>query len=168
MAVAQLKPVRNEFSPVLLPHPLRVHPRTIVFNAASEAHTVPGKTKPRDLQMELLFPNRIQVPKNSLGTLLGFAHLHSHVRVTGSCLVLGLQALGTHHCNPITEEEALELCSRNPNSSSTTHMFSILEQSLSSPCKGTLISIFPIYAQSWATSLPLKGWPKNPTCSPEP
>lgn len=87
--------------------------------------------------MELLLPNWIQVPKNGLGTLLGFTHLHSHVRVTGSCLVLGLQALSTHHCNPNTQRRRQSMLQKSEILQSMTHTFSILEKPLSASCTET-------------------------------
>lgn len=94
---------KRVFSTASDPSLLGPKPITTGFNAAPKMHEALC-----DLQMELLFPNRIQISKNGLGTLLGFAHLHSHVRVTGSCLVLGLQALGTHHCNPNTQRRKFQ------------------------------------------------------------
>lgn len=48
------------------------------------------------LQVELLLPDRIEVAINGLGSLLGLAHLNSDIWITGSCLVLCLESLGTH------------------------------------------------------------------------
>lgn len=113
--------------------------------------------------MELLLPNRIQVSKNGLGTLLVLPNLHSHIRVTGSCLVLGLQALGTHHCNPDTHRRRLqeytpEIMSPPKNDS----ILPILEHPLSAPCTGadftpsTSILSPKLFPQSLAQeSLPL-------------
>lgn len=47
-------------------------------------------------QEELLIPDGVQVAKDSLGPALGFAHLHSDVRVARARLILRLQTLSTH------------------------------------------------------------------------
>lgn len=48
--------------------------------------------------MVLLLPDGVEVAIDGLGPLLGLAHLHSDVGVTGARLVFGLQSLGTHNC----------------------------------------------------------------------
>lgn len=47
------------------------------------------------LQIEGLIPDRIEVAVDGLGPLLGFAHLHCYIGITGASFILGLQALGT-------------------------------------------------------------------------
>lgn len=49
------------------------------------------------LQVKLLFPYRVQIPKDRFCPLLCFTHLNSHVWITGPSLVFGLQTLSTHH-----------------------------------------------------------------------
>ena len=48
-----------------------------------------------DLQVVLLFPDRIEVSIDSLGSLLGLSHLNGNIWIAGSCLVLCLKTLGT-------------------------------------------------------------------------
>lgn len=48
-------------------------------------------------QVKLLLPDWIEVAINSLGSLLGLAHLNGDIRITGSCLVLCLKSLGTNN-----------------------------------------------------------------------
>lgn len=49
-----------------------------------------------DLQAELFLPDRVQVAIDGLCPLLGLSHLDGDVGVTGTCSVLGLEALRTH------------------------------------------------------------------------
>lgn len=48
--------------------------------------------------MEVLLPDRVEVAVDSLGPLLGLAHLDRDIRVTRAGFILGLKALGTQHC----------------------------------------------------------------------
>lgn len=48
-------------------------------------------------QVEILFPHWVKVPVDGFCPFLGLPNLDGDIRVTGSCLVLGLQALGTDH-----------------------------------------------------------------------
>lgn len=50
-----------------------------------------------DSQVEALFPDRVEVPIDSLCPLLGFSNLNSYIRVAGACFIFSLKALGTHH-----------------------------------------------------------------------
>lgn len=47
--------------------------------------------------MKVLVPDRVEVAINGLGPLLRLSNLDSHIRVTGSCFVLSLKALGAYH-----------------------------------------------------------------------
>lgn len=49
------------------------------------------------LQVKLLFPYRVQIPKNCFCPLLRFTHLNSYIWIAGPSLVFGLQTLSTHH-----------------------------------------------------------------------
>lgn len=54
--------------------------------------------------MKLLLPDRIEVAINSLGPLLGFPHLDSHIGVTGTGLIFSLQTLSTNNFNRQTDK----------------------------------------------------------------
>ena len=47
--------------------------------------------------MVLLLPDRVEVPVDGLGPLLGLAHLDRDVGVAGARLILGLETLGTNN-----------------------------------------------------------------------
>lgn len=47
------------------------------------------------LQAELFLPDWVQVAVDRLCSLLGFTHLDGHIRIAGTCPVLGLETLGT-------------------------------------------------------------------------
>lgn len=47
------------------------------------------------LQAELFLPDWVQVAVDCLCSLLGFTHLDGHIRITGTCPVLGLETLRT-------------------------------------------------------------------------
>lgn len=64
----------------------------------------------RHLQVEVLLPHRIQVPIDGFRPFLGLPDLDSDIRVTGPCLVLCLQALGTDHWK--THRTDINVCSR--------------------------------------------------------
>lgn len=49
------------------------------------------------LQVKLLFPYRVQIPKDRFCPLLCFTHLNSYIWITGPSLVFGLQTLSTYH-----------------------------------------------------------------------
>lgn len=53
--------------------------------------------------MILFLPDRIEVAVNSLGPLLGFPHLDSHIGVTGTSLIFSLQTLRTNNYNRQTD-----------------------------------------------------------------
>lgn len=56
-----------------------------------------ARASARHLQVEVLLPHRVQVPIDGFCPFLGLPNLDSDIGVTGSCLVLCLQALGTDH-----------------------------------------------------------------------
>lgn len=57
----------------------------------------------RHLQVEIFLPHRVQVPIDGFCPFLGLPNLDSDIGVTGSRLVLCLQALGTDHCKKKTK-----------------------------------------------------------------
>lgn len=48
-------------------------------------------------QVEVFFPDGVEVAVDGLRSLLGLPNLNSYVRITGACFVLSLQTLSTHH-----------------------------------------------------------------------
>lgn len=64
----------------------------------------------RHLQMEVLLPHGIQVPIDGFRPFLGLPDLDGDIRVTGPCLVLCLQTLGTDHWK--THRTDINVCSR--------------------------------------------------------
>lgn len=77
-----------------------------------------------DSQEEFLIPDRIEVSKYGLGPALGLPHLHSDIRVTGACLVLGLQALSTHNWVQKTQNNSqCQACHSPPQNQQTSLAF---------------------------------------------
>lgn len=52
-----------------------------------------------NLQMEILLPDWVEIAVDSFSPFFCLSNLNSDIRVTGTCLILCLQALGTDHCS---------------------------------------------------------------------
>lgn len=76
------------------------------------------------LQAELFLPDWVQVAVDCLCSLLGFTHLDGHIRITGTCPVLGLETLGTDDWHTHTSRENdYENCIRTTNTYSLPSSF---------------------------------------------
>lgn len=52
-----------------------------------------------NLQMEILLPDWVEIAVDSFSPFFCLSNLNSDIGVTGTCLILCLQALGTDHCS---------------------------------------------------------------------
>ena len=64
------------------------------MNQAAAMNSASSMSRCAHLQVELLVPDRIEVPRHRLGSLLGLADLNRYVWIAGSRFVFGNQALG--------------------------------------------------------------------------
>lgn len=110
------------------------------------------------LQVKLLFPYRVQIPKDCFCPLLRFTHLNSYIRITGPRLVFGLQTLSTHHW----KENRRVTTTLQQDHVSEHH----LKYQLIMPREtGTsLMTAFLMSCSSWCTTVPAMGISAPATC----
>lgn len=97
LPAAALPPrLRQDEAPADCPPP----PRD-VLTASTAQHDCewPGRGTGVNLQMEILLPDWVEIAIDSFSPFLCFPNLDSDIRVTGTRLILCLQALGTNDCS---------------------------------------------------------------------
>lgn len=52
-----------------------------------------------NLQMEIFLPDGVEIAVDSFSPFFCLSNLDSDIGVTGTCLILCLQTLGTDHCS---------------------------------------------------------------------